>query len=188
MKIEFSAYADDYTVRGEVVLETERLAEFLDASHDVDVTNLTLRALDDGREHALPFAQIRREELCAVVATGPRGRADRRIRTRSYPIRVELGPYVVVGYFQALPTADAWAMLQRRQIVALSPARILFDSAGTRVEEAHPTLLLMGNKIDSFRDASDDDIGHAKALDMPRTFDGRAVDMTLDLQGLGRDR
>ena len=143
MQIEFSAFADDYTIRGEVALEGERLADFLEAAHDIEVSGLKLRALDDGREHDLPSAMVRREELCVVVAAGPRGRADRRLRTRSHPMRAIVGPYAVVGYFQTLPTADPWTMLQRRHVVALSPARISFDVAGERVEETHEALLLL---------------------------------------------
>lgn len=190
MRIEFHAYADDYTVRGELDLDRERLADFLEAAPDIDVSNLTLRALDDGREHDLSSGQIRREELCAVAATGPRGRPDRRVRTRAYPMRIAVGPYSVVGYFQALPTADPWAILQRRQIVALSPARITFVIAGQRIEETHDALLLLPAKIDSLRDASDDDVGLSKGFEVPLpvTADARAKDMTVDVQWLGRDR
>jgi hypothetical protein len=188
MQIEFSAYADDYTVRGEIALERERLADWLESADDIDVTGLTLRALDDGRELDLPSAQIRREELCAVSATGPRGRPDRRIRTRAYPMRAVVGPYTIVGYFQALPTADPWTMLQRRQIVALSPARIMFEVAGEHVEETHGGLLVMHSKIDSLDYASDADVGLSNALDVPVLADARAKDMTVDVQWLGRDR
>jgi hypothetical protein len=189
MQIEFSAYADDYTVRGKIALERERLADWLEAASDIDVTGLTLRALDDGREHDLPAAQIRREELCAVSATGPRGRPDRRIRTRAYPMRAVAGPYTIVGYFQALPTADPWTMLQRRAIVALSPARITFDVAGERVEEAHAGLLVMHSKIDSLDDASDADVGLSNAIEIPlAAADARAKDMTVEVQWLSRDR
>jgi hypothetical protein len=188
MRIEFSAYADDYTVRGNVELEGERLAALLEAAHDFDVTGLTLRALDDGREHDLAAAQIRREELCAVSATGPRGRPDRRVRTRAYPMRAVVGPYTIVGYFQALPTADPWTMLQRRQIVALSPARISFDIAGERVEETHAGLLVMHSKVDSLDEASDADVGLSNTIDIPlAAADARAKDMTADLGWFGRD-
>jgi hypothetical protein len=164
MRIAFSAYADDYTVRGEVTLEHDRLADLLDASDDIEVENLVLRALDDGREHHLPSAVIRREELCAVSATGPRGRADRRLRTRSYPLRVRIGPYTAVGYFHALTTANPLAVIQGRRIIAFSPARLAFDSAGEQVEETHDVLLLVRPKIASLEYASDADVGGRAAI------------------------
>jgi hypothetical protein len=189
MRIEFSAYADDYTVRGEIELEAERLTDWLEAAHDIDVTDLRLRALDDGREHDLPSAQIRREELCAIAATGPRGRPDRRLRTRAYPMRAVVGPYAIVGYFQAPPATDPWTMLQRRQIVALSPARITYEMAGQRVEESLPGILLLHAKVDSLRDASDADVGLSNAIEVPlAAADARAKDMTAEVQWLGHDR
>lgn len=183
MQIEFSAYADDYTAHGEVALEGDRLSDWLGAAHDVDVTDLTLRALDDGREHSLSSAQIPREELCAVAATGPRGRLDRRLRTRVYPMRAVVGPYRIVGYFHAPPTTDPWTVLQRRPIVALSPARIMFEVDGEPVDEALPGILLVHSKVDSLRDANDADIGLSKAIEVPLTpADKRAKDMTGDVR------
>jgi hypothetical protein len=167
MRIEFSAYADDYIVRGDVAFDAERLADFLEATHDIELSDVQVRALDDGREHDLPSATIRREELCAVSATGPRGRPDRRLRTRAYPMRAVVGPYSIVGYFQALPTADPWAILQRHQIVALSPARVAFDVAGQPHEETHATLLLLRDKIDTIQHASDDDISVTRPIEVP---------------------
>jgi len=188
MQIEFRAYADDYTVRGDVALGADRLAEFLEATHDIDVDNLDLRALDDGREHHLRSGLIRREELCAVTATGPRGRTDRRLRTRAYPMRVAVGPYSVIGYFQATPTADPWTMLQRRQIVALSPARISFDVAGERVEETHDALLLMRVKIESLEEATDGEVKLDQEIDDPIGIDRHDEDRPVDVQWLGRGR
>lgn len=164
IRIEFRAYADDYIVDGDMVLAGERLADFLDRTHDIDVGDVTVRALEDGREHRLPSAVIRREELCAVAATGPRGQADRRLRTRRYPMRFALGPYVAVGYFHALTTADPLAVMQRRRIVALSPARLAFDIAGARVEETHDALLLMRAKIASLEYVTDGEVGLPPAL------------------------
>ena len=182
MRIEFSAYADDYTVQGEVALEADRLSDWLSAAHDLGVTHLKVRALDDGREHDLASAEILREELCAVAATGPRGRLDRRVRTRAYPVRATVGPYSIVGYFQALPTADPWTMLQRREVVALSPARIAFDVGGEHVEETLGGLLVIRSKVDSMHEASDADVGLSKAIEVPAVVDARAKDMTLDVR------
>lgn len=188
MRIEFSAFADDYTVRGDVALDGERIVELLEAAPDIEVGTLRLRALDDGRELELPSATIRREELCVVVATGPRGRTDRRFRTRSHPMRVTLGPYTVVGYFQTLPTADPWTMLQRRQVVALSPARISFVVAGERVEETHDALLLLRDKIESLDYASDDDVNVARSIDAPVLAEALSKAPTVDVHWLRRDR
>jgi hypothetical protein len=176
MRIDFMAYADDYTVGGATVFEGDRLSDFLDGVDELEVEHVTVRALEDGREHDLPSAMIQREELCIVAATGPRGNVGRRLRTRAYPMRAEVGPYSVVGYFHALPTADPFAIVRQRRIVALRPVRIAFDVAGDRIEETHDTLLLMRDKIDAFEPATDDAVGLARALE---------ISMKLDRQGQG---
>jgi len=178
MLIEFRAYADDYTVGGATAFEGDRLSDFLDAVDELEVQYVTVRGLEDGRRQDLPSAVIQREELCIVAATGPRGRADRRLRTRAYPMRAEVGPYTVVGYFHALPTADPFAIAQRRSVVALKPVRVAFDVAGDRIEETHDTLLLMRAKITSFDSASDEAMGLSKALEVLVRRDLQAKDLT----------
>jgi hypothetical protein len=178
MQIEFRAYADDYIVRGDVVLEGARLADMLNNEDALSIERVTIRALEDGREHDLASAVITREELCVVVATGPRGSVDRRVRTRAYPFSAQVGPYAVVGYLQALPTADPRVTARRREIVALSSARITFTVAGERIEESHDALLLVGAKMTLFEPASDKELGLARELEVVRQVDSQAKDLT----------
>jgi hypothetical protein len=174
MQVEFKAYADDYTVGGATDLQGDRLADFIDSVHELEVQGVTVRALEDGRAYDLPSAVIPREELCVVAATGPRGRRDLRLRTRAYPMRAEVGPYAVVGYFHVPPTADPFAIVRKRRVVALRPVRICFDVAGERVEETHDTLLLMGAKIEVFEPSSDEVVGLARALEIAINLDRQA--------------
>jgi hypothetical protein len=180
MRIDFRAYADDYTVGGATVFEGDRLSDFLDGVDELEVEDVIVRALEDGREHDLPSAMIQREELCIVAATGPRGRAELRLRTRAYPMRAEIGPYAVVGYFHALPTADPFAIVRQRRIVALRPVRLAYDVAGDRIEETHDTLLLMRDKIDAFEPASDEAVGLSRALEVAMKLDRQAEDLAGD--------
>jgi hypothetical protein len=188
MQIDFKAYADDYTVGGATVFQGDRLSDFLEGVDELEVERVTVRALEDGREYDLPSAVIQRDELCIVEATGPRGRADRRLRTRAYPMRAVVGPYSVVGYFHALPTADPFAIVERRRIVALRPVRLTFDIAGERIEETHDTLLLMHDKINSFEPATDEAVGLARALEISMNVDRQAKDLTGDVHGRERER
>lgn len=166
MQLEFRAYADDYTVGGATEFQGDRLADFIDAVDELQVQGVTVRALEDGREHQLPSATIPRDELCMVVAAGPRGNPELRLRTRAHPIRVEVGPYAVCGYFHVPPTADPFAVVRHRRVVALRPVRIAFDLAGERVEEELETLLILANKIDVFEASSDETLALERALAM----------------------
>ena len=174
MQVDFRAYADDYTVGGKIEFQGDRLADFLGGSDALAVQDVNLRALEDGRQHDLQAAVIQLEELCVVVAAGPRGNPELRLRTRAYPMRAEVGPYAVCGYFHALPTADPFAVVQHRRVVALRPVRIAFDVAGERVEEELDTLLLMRDKIEVFELSSDEAMGLARALEICMLRDRQA--------------
>jgi hypothetical protein len=166
MQLEFRAYADDYTVGGATEFQGDRLADFIDAVEELEVQGVTLRALDDGRAYDVPAATIPRDELCLVVASGPRGNPDLRLRTRAHPMRVEVGPYAVCGYFHVPPTADPFAVIRHRRVVALRPVKIAFDVAGERVEEEHETLLVLRDKIEVFELTSDEATGLERALEI----------------------
>lgn len=178
MRVDFIAYADDYTARGEIELEEQRLADRLAGAEQLDVESVTVRALDDGREHQLAAAVIQRDELCAVAATGPRGNAALRFRTRPYPMRAQVGPYAVVGYLHVLPTADPRATTQRREVIALSPARLAYVVAGEHIDETHSGLLLVRAKMTLFQSASDEDVGLSKGLELASSLDPNAKDFT----------
>ena len=178
MQIDLIAYADDYTAHGEILLRGERLADHLAGAEELRVEGLTVRALEDGREHVLPFAVIHVEELCVVAATGPRGDPSRRSRTRPYPMRAQVGPYAVVGYLHALPTADPLAVTQRRHYIAFSPARLAFFIAGEWIDESHDGLLLVRTKVTLLESASDEEVGLSKAVELSRSLDPLAKDLT----------
>jgi hypothetical protein len=174
MQVAFKAYADDYTVGGATDFQGDRLADILSGGDALAVQDVNVRALEDGREHDLPAAVIELDELCVVVAAGPRGNPELRLRTRAYPMRAEVGPYAVCGYFHVLPTADPFAVVRHRRVVALRPVRIAFDMAGERIEEEHDTLLLMRDKIEVFELSSDEAVGLARALEICMSRDRQA--------------
>jgi hypothetical protein len=182
MRIEFRAYADDYTVRGELDLQGERLADYLVDADQIEIDTVVVTALDDGREHELPSAVIRRDELCVVAATGPRGRSDRRVRTRAYPMRIEVGAYALVGYFQAPRLVEPGLAAMQREIIALSAASLVYTVAGERIEESHDALLVIRAKMTRFDPATDTDLGLAQVLDVSGEVDSGAKDFTGDIR------
>ena len=178
MQLEFRAYADDYTVGGATDFQGNRLADYIEAIDELQVEGVKLQALEDGRRHELLSATIARDELCMVVATGPRGRADLRLRTRAFPMRAEVGPYAVCGYFHVPPTSDPFAVARHRRVIALRPVKVAFEVGGERVEEEHETLLLIGSKIDVFERTSDETLGLERALQIIRERDREAEGLT----------
>lgn len=178
MQIPFTAYAEDCTVTGEVALTTDRLSDMLAATEEFDVDGAAFQALDDGRVVEAETAAILRDDLCVVAASGPRGRAERRLWTRQYPVRARVGPYVVLGYLHAPPTIDPLRTTDRRPIVAMTSSILEYSQAGvwTRVESE--AMLLNSAKIDVLEAASEDDLGLSKAVEYQIQVDKRAKDMT----------
>jgi hypothetical protein len=171
MQIPFTAFADDCTVNGEVALRTDRLSDFLATTVEFEVDRAAFKALDDGRLVETVSAAVGREDLCIVIATGPRGRAERRLWTRQHPVRVRVGPYTVFGYLHAPPTIDPMRHTDRRPIVALTACVVEYVEAGAPVRIEADVVLVNSAKIEHLESASEQDVGFADRLDLGTTAD-----------------
>jgi hypothetical protein len=181
MQIPFTAYAEDCTVSGEVDLPGDRLSDFLASTAEFAVEKAWFRALDDGRVVQGETCDVLRDDLCVVLATGPRGKPERRIWTRQHPVRARVGPYEVVGYLHAAPTIDPLHCTDRRQVVALTDSVVEYAEAGVTVRVEAPAILLNCTKINRLENATDEDIGLARQLDREVAVDPRARDLTGNL-------
>lgn len=173
MQIPFTAYAEDCTVSGEVDLHGDRLSDFLTSTTEFVVAKPSFRALDDGRLVEGETCNVLRDDLCMVIATGPRGRPERRLWTRQHPVRAKVGPYRVLGYLHAAPTIDPLHSTDRRQVVALTDSVVEYAEAGVTVRVEAQAILLNCTKIDRLDNASDDEIGIARHLERDLTIDPR---------------
>ena len=141
--IEFVGYAGDCRIFGRLPSLGERLTDLLNAGQRVVVRDARLESLADGHIVAVPLAEIEREELCAVVANGPRGARQRRIRTSSERIRVDIGPYVVLGNLHAPAELDPMGQILRREMmVPLTNATIAYTLAGRQQVEDLGTVII----------------------------------------------
>jgi hypothetical protein len=178
MQIPFTAYADDCTVRGEIALGADRLSDLLSSTTEYEVKAAAFRALDDGRVVEADSVAILRDDLCMVVASGPRGRADRRLWTRQHPVRARVGPYTVLGYLHASPTIDPMRTTDRRAIVALTNCVVGYAEGEADVWVENDTLLVNTTKIDVLETAHHEDLGLAAHVHLPTKKDPRAKDLT----------
>lgn len=158
MRVPFSCYADDCMLSGEMSLEADRLSDFLAETTDFQVDNVVCHALEDGRVVQTGTTELLRDELCLVLATGPRGRPDRRLWTRQLPVRVEVGPYVVLGYLHAPPTIDPIKSNERREVVPLTSCIVRYQSTGQQVQEALDVALLIRRRISDLRYATNGEL------------------------------
>lgn len=178
MHIPFTAYAVDCTVRGEIALGADRLSDLLTSTTEYEVRGAEFRALEDGHVVEAESAEILRDDLCMVVAAGPRGRADRRLWTRQHPVRARVGPYTVLGYLHAAPTIDPMRTIDRRAIVALTSCVVGYAEGEQDVWVENDTLLVNTTKIDALETAHPEDLGLAAHLPLPSMKDPRAKDLT----------
>ena len=178
MDIPFSAYADDCTVSGHLALQTDRLSDFLASTTEFQLSQPEFRALDDGRTVTAETSEIGRDDLCVILATGPRGRAERRLWTRQHPVRLRVGPYTVIGYLHSPPTIDPFRTTDRRPIVALTSAVVGIPHGDETTWVEAESILVNTSKIDHLEPASEEDIGLAQSLETRARLDPAAKDMT----------
>ena len=165
MQIPFTAYADDCTVSGQVDLQVDRLSDLLATTEEFEVDHPSFRAIDDGHTVEARSVDVCREDLCIVLATGPRGRAERRLWTRQHPVRARVGPYVVLGYLHSPPTIDPFRATDRHPIVALTACAIGYHVAGEPVWVEAEAVLVNTAKLEHLETATAEELGHAHAPD-----------------------
>ena len=178
MRIPFTAFAEDAIFEGELLLEGDRLSDFIAQDGPFEIESVTLEALEDGRMLEIPSTSIARDDLIAITGSGPRGNPARRVRTRPHPARAKAGPYDIVGYVHAPPSAHPFSGAVRRQVLPMTSAVIRYRVAGRLVEWSCDALLLNPAKVDWLENASDEELRLGPVLEMPGKLDPHAKDLT----------
>jgi hypothetical protein len=181
MRLAFTAYTLDSIIQGELILQGDRLSDFLAQNGPFEIENVTLEALDDGRRVDIAVAAIARSDLVAITASGPRGNAARRVRTRPHAAHLQAGPYEIVGYVHAPPSAHPFTGVHRRQVLPVTSALIRYEVAGQQFESTYDALLVSATAIEWLQSANDVDVRLGKALAIPSKLDPHAKDMTGEL-------
>ena len=120
------AYGEDCVLSGLVRMAADRLTDMLNEHDEYLLVNVLVEGLAGDRAVEVTEVLVRRDELFLVHAAGPRGNQDRRHRTRSHPVAVQLGPYHVRGYLHVLPGIDPeW--IQTYGKVALEGQPVSFE-------------------------------------------------------------
>jgi len=137
----FEAFVPDGRVFGWVRLDADRLTDMLNTHEELLLVNVLIEHLD-GATVTADEAIVRRGELIAVRARGPRGDAARREPTLAHPIIVESGPYLIGGHLHAAPGANPMLrILGREPMVPLTAAWITYRG------DTDPRLQLVGTII-----------------------------------------
>lgn len=176
-EVEFSAYTEDCRVFGFIQLAGERLSDALNDLEQVRLESVLLVALEDNRAVELRELVVARAELVAVRASGPRGNAARRVRTRPSPVAVKAGPYMVRGYVHGPPGGDPLRRFRtQRPMVPLTEAWIEYEAGGVPHRARVGPLIVNTGFVDWVDRAKETDV----RVDLPveMRIDPRAKDMT----------
>jgi hypothetical protein len=183
--VEITAYAADCRLYGRADLGDRRLTDELNAALELHLSDARLESLADGHLVELPELTVGREELFAVVASGPRGDAARRLRTHALPVEVDLGPYHVAGAVHGTPASDPLgAVLRRASWVPLTEVTLTYRMGADFISEEVATLLVNRGLASSFRTVEEAIV--ALPWETPRTTISARV-RTIDLTGTLHD-
>lgn len=168
-QVEFVAYGEDCVLSGVVHLASDRLTDMLNDHDEYQLVDVLVESLADKHAVEVKEVLVHRDELLLVHAAGPRGNQDRRQRTRSHPVAIQLGPYHIRGYLHALPGADPVQAIRRRKpMVPLTDAWIEFGSAAGRQRRRVGTVVVNREQIDWIVPAIDDEV---EMPDLPLSAD-----------------
>lgn len=177
-EVEFAAYAEDCRVFGFMRLTADRMTDALNDATEFSLTDVMVVRLDDAMATQMTDLTVRRDEVLAVRAAGPRGDPARRSRRRPYPITLKTGPYVIHGYVHGLPGADPIQQIRRRKtMVPLTESWIEYQSGGQNHRARVGTIIVNHELWDWVRLSRDEEI---RLPDLPAETkpDPRAKDLT----------
>lgn len=135
-EIVLAAYAADCCVHGRLQLTAARLSDMLNARDELDVSDAQVLSYVGAPDLAVERITLYRDDLYAVLLSGPRGEDRRRRETEAVAIGMKAGPYLVRGHVHVAPGTDGVAAVGRgREMVALTDGWIA-RTDGARGEEA----------------------------------------------------
>jgi hypothetical protein len=156
-ELEFVAYGEDCLLSGLVRMSSDRLTDMLNEHDEYVLGDVLLERLEDGLGVELKEVLVTRDDLLLVHATGPRGNAERRHRTRPYPVAVKIGPYHLRGLLHGSPGRDPIQQLRRRKaMVPLTDASIDYRSGSIVQHRSAGVVVINRGQIDWIVPAVDD--------------------------------
>lgn len=134
MRRPFLGFASDCLVRGWLDVDGRRLFEMLTASTEIDLEDVVVQALQDGRTLRAPRLTLSNDELCLVELLPRRGNPARPVRVVAQRFVATLGPYALSATLHSPPSATPVAELLRGPVVMpMTEATVDFELAGMRL-------------------------------------------------------
>jgi len=153
---ELSAYAVDCLVTGTIDLEDGRLSDRLDTVLASPLRDVRLEDLGDGHVVVVPELTLEPDDLCAVVASEPRGDPFRRLHTRTARVKAEVGPYRIEGTVHGTAASDPIGRALRHDSwVPMTGVTVMYRRGSEDVADDVETLLVNRHLLHHFREADE---------------------------------
>ena len=121
----------------------ERLTDFLNGQERFRLHKVEFQSLDDGHTVAQDSVSVERDDLLAVVGTGPRGNEKQRVPLEEARMQLAIGPYVILGRIHLPPGQDPMRnVLQREPMVPFTNVTMAYNVAGTVVARDVRTIIV----------------------------------------------
>jgi hypothetical protein len=154
--IRFVAYDRERQVFGWVRLEADRLTDLLNGCDELHLEDVEIAGHADGVTHALEEFVIRRGDLVAVHASGPAGDETQRQPTRTYPVAMQSGDYLIGGHLHVVSGDDPTASVQERPaMIPLTEAWIEYWSGDERRHRSTGTIIVNRDQADWIRQVTE---------------------------------
>jgi hypothetical protein len=157
--VRFAAYGAHQRVFGWVRLDADRLTDLLNAHDELGLLDVELEHLPNGLIGTVDEVIIRRSDLVAVHARGPRGDETRRHTTRTHPLAIKSGNYLIGGYLHVPPGTDPLKSANERPpMIPLTDALIEYWVQGKRQHQSTGTIVVNRDAADWIQVVTHDDL------------------------------
>ena len=159
IEIELTGYAQDCLVYGFMLVDADRLTDYMNARERYELRDVLVVDIGDGSSTEARTLAVERGELLAVRASGPRGNVNRRGRTRPYPVTLQTGPYTIRGHLHGHTGGDPIVQLRSRPpMVALTESWIEYQCEYEPHRGRVGTILVNREAIDWIHHSTDDEV------------------------------
>jgi hypothetical protein len=147
--VDLLGFAGDCTITAKVTMFGDRLTDFLNGQERFHIHKVIFESLDDGHLVAEDSVSITRDDLLAVIASGPRGSEQQRVELAETRMQLSIGPYLILGRVHTAPGIDPVSgVMQRDPMVPLTDATIAYSVAGNVVARDVGTLIVNRKLVD----------------------------------------
>lgn len=157
--VRFAAYGAHQRIFGWVRLKADRLTDLLNEHDELQLIDVDLETFANGLTGSVDQVVIRRRDLIAVEASRPRGVEEHRRATRTHPIAIQSGAYLISGYLHVPPGADPIeSAMNRPPMIPLTDAVIEYWVDARREHQSTGTIIVNRDATDWIRLVTHDDL------------------------------